>query len=188
MCRTGNSYAFERDAVVPDILTLSKTLGAGLPLAARVASAEIEERAHERGYLFYTPHVSDQLVAAVGNTVLDVLQRDRMDVRARELGEVLRSGLLEIQNRHQLVGDVRGRGYCRVSSWCWIAGRRRARPTSVGGVTRRCLEFGLHMNVGQLPGLGGTFRIAPPLTCSEAEIMLGCEILDQAIGECGVLR
>ena len=53
-------------ASCPDILTLSKTLGAGLPLAAVVTSAEIEERAHERGYLFYTTHVSDPLVAAVG--------------------------------------------------------------------------------------------------------------------------
>jgi 2,2-dialkylglycine decarboxylase (pyruvate) len=51
-------------------------------------------------------------------------------------------------------------------------------------VTVRCLELGLHMNVVQLPGLGGTFRIAPPLTCSPDEIRLGCEILDQAIGEC----
>ena len=54
LCRTGDWYGFERDGVVPDILTLSKTLGAGLPLAAVITSAEIEERAHERGYLFYT--------------------------------------------------------------------------------------------------------------------------------------
>ena len=73
LCRTGDWYAFERDGVVPDILTLSKTLGAGLPLAAVVTSAEIEQRAHERGFLFFTTHVSDPLVAAVGNTVLDVL-------------------------------------------------------------------------------------------------------------------
>ena len=71
--RTGDWYGFERDGVVPDILTLSKTLGAGLPLAAIVTSAEIEERAHELGYLFYTTHVSDPLVAAVGVTVMDVL-------------------------------------------------------------------------------------------------------------------
>lgn len=68
LCRTGSWYAFERDGVVPDMLTLSKTLGAGLPLAATITSAEIEERAHERGFLFYTTHVSDPLPAAVGNT------------------------------------------------------------------------------------------------------------------------
>src|SRR4051794_26538973 len=59
LCRTGDWYAFQRDAVVPDILTLSKTLGAGLPLAAVLTSAEIEQRAHERGFLFLTTHVND---------------------------------------------------------------------------------------------------------------------------------
>jgi len=126
LCRTGASYAFERDGVVPDILTLSKTLGAGLPLAAVVTSADVEERAHERGYLFYMTHVSDPLVAAVGTTVLDVLERDRMDVRARELGEVLRSGLLEIRSRHEVVGDVRAGACCKGSNSCGIG--RRSRP------------------------------------------------------------
>ena len=73
MCRTGTWYAFERDGVVPDILTLSKTLGAGLPLAA-IITTPIEKAAHERGFLFFTTHVSDPLAAAVGNTVLDVLR------------------------------------------------------------------------------------------------------------------
>ncbi|HCS57397.1 MAG TPA: aspartate aminotransferase family protein, partial [Gordonia polyisoprenivorans] len=68
LCRTGDWYAFQRDGVVPDILTLSKTLGAGLPLAATITSAEIEQTAHDRGFLFFTTHVSDPLVAAVGNT------------------------------------------------------------------------------------------------------------------------
>jgi len=72
LCRTGDWYAFERDGVVPDILTLSKTLGAGLPLAAVLTSAAIEQEAHDRGFLFFTTHVNDPLPAAVGNTVLDV--------------------------------------------------------------------------------------------------------------------
>lgn len=50
-------FAFERDGIVPDILTLSKTLGAGLPLAAVLVGAEIEEICHDRGLLFYTTHV-----------------------------------------------------------------------------------------------------------------------------------
>jgi 2,2-dialkylglycine decarboxylase (pyruvate) len=50
-------------------------------------------------------------------------------------------------------------------------------------VTRRCAELGLHMNIVQLPGLGGTFRIAPPLTATDAEIDRGVAILDQALGD-----
>src|SRR6201987_17705 len=61
LCRTGTWYAFERDGVVPDILTLSKTLGAGLPLAAVLTSGELEKETHDRGFLFFTTHVADRL-------------------------------------------------------------------------------------------------------------------------------
>lgn len=183
LCRTGTWYAFERDGVVPDILTLSKTLGAGLPLAAVVTSAEIEQRAHERGFLFYTTHVSDPLVAAVGNTVLDVLQQEKLDVRAGGLGGFLRAGLLELQQRHHVVGDVRGRGLMQGVELVADRTTKQGSDDLGARVTRRCLELGLHMNVVQLKGMGGTFRIAPPLTATQEELALGLEILDQAIAE-----
>ncbi|MEW2500842.1 aspartate aminotransferase family protein [Amycolatopsis sp. NPDC047767] len=183
MCRTGTWYAFERDGVVPDILTVSKTLGAGLPLAAVLTSAEIEQEAHERGFLFFTTHVSDPLVAAVGNTVLDVLTRDRLDERARTLGAFLRSGLEEIAGRHEVVGDIRGRGL--LAGLELVVDRATKESSDALGalVTRRCLELGLHMNIVQLPGMGGVFRIAPPLTATEEELSLGLSILDEAIGD-----
>ena len=186
LCRTGAWYAFEREGIVPDILTLSKTLGAGLPLAAVITSDDIEQAGADRGYLFFTTHVSDPLVAAVGNTVLDVLERDALDVRAAELGGILRTGLLAIQERHPIVGDVRGRGLLQGIELVVddSSAPDRASADSLGAaVTRRCFELGLHMNIVQLPGIGGTFRIAPTLTSTEAELALGLEILDQSIGE-----
>ena len=174
LCRTGTWYAFERDGVVPDVLTLSKTLGAGLPLAAVITSAEIEEEAHRRNYLFFTTHVSDPLVAAVGNTVLDVLAEERLDERAAKLGTFLRNGLDDIAARHSLVSDVRGRGL--------LVGLEIADESLSAPITQKCLELGLHMNIVQIPGMGGVFRIAPPLTASEEELALGLSILDEAIG------
>jgi 2,2-dialkylglycine decarboxylase (pyruvate) len=188
LCRTGTWYAFERDGVVPDILTLSKTLGAGLPLAAVVTSAEIEQEAYERGFLFFTTHVADPLVAAVGNTVLDVLTGNKLDERARSLGVFLRSGLEDIAGRHEVVGDIRGRGL--LAGLELVVDRETKRNSDELGarVTRRCLELGLHMNIVQLPGMGGVFRIAPPLTATEDELSLGLAILDEAIGDaCAVL-
>lgn len=183
LCRTGDWYAFERDDVVPDIITLSKTLGAGLPLAATITTAEIEQAAHDRGFLFFTTHVSDPLVAAVGNTVLDVLERDDLDQRARAAGKLLRDGLTEIQHNHPVVGDIRGRGLLQGLEL--IDGDDTGTADRLGAaVTRRCFELGLHMNVVQLPGMGGTFRIAPPLTATDDELRLGIDILDRAIGEC----
>src|SRR5690606_10695762 len=108
--RTGHMFAFQRDGVTPDILTLSKTLGAGLPLAAVMTTEEIEQKAFERGFLFYTTHVSDPLTAAVGVTVLDVVERDGLVERAARSGEKLRAGLLSLQQKYECVGDVRGRG------------------------------------------------------------------------------
>lgn len=184
LCRTGSWYAFERDGIVPDILTLSKTLGAGLPLAAVVTSAEIEQAAHERGYLFFTTHVSDPLVAAVGLTVLDVLQRDGLVTRAAQAGSVLRDGLLEIQARHECVGDVRGSGLMQGIELVTDRETKQGADRLGAAITARCFELGLHMNVVQLPGMGGIFRIAPPLTISDDELRTGLEILDTAIGEC----
>lgn len=183
LCRTGDWYAFQRDGVTPDILTLSKTLGAGLPLAAVVTTDEIEQTAHDRGFLFFTTHVSDPLVAAVGNTVLDVLEAEHLDQRAAELGAYLSKGLIALGERHDVIGDVRGRGLLVGLELVLDRDTKQLSDELGAAVTRRCLELGLHMNVVQLPGMGGVFRIAPPLTSSIAELDLGLEILDQAIGD-----
>ncbi|GAA3566438.1 aspartate aminotransferase family protein [Amycolatopsis ultiminotia] len=182
LCRTGDWYAFEHEGVVPDILTLSKTLGAGLPLAAVLTSPEIEQRAHERGFLFFTTHVNDPLPAAVGNTVLDVLSGERMAEQARQRGAHLRTHLDKLLADHEVVGDVRGRGL--------LLGVELAGDDVLGtggadrlgaAVTQRCFELGLHMNIVQLPGMGGIFRIAPPLTATEDELSRGAAILDEAL-------
>ena len=82
MGRTGLMFAFERDGVVPDILTLSKTLGAGLPLSAVMTSDTIADEAAARDFLFYTTHVNDPLPAAVGCKVVEVVIRDGLAARA----------------------------------------------------------------------------------------------------------
>lgn len=181
--RTGEMFAYEQDGVVPDILTLSKTLGAGLPLAAVVTTAEIEQRCHDRGYLFFTTHVSDPLPAAVGLTVLRVLERDGLVPRVARLGERLRAGLMELQERHECIGDVRGRGLFQGIEL--VTDRATRAPADELGrrVTAECFELGLHMNIVQLPGMGGVFRIAPPLTVSEEELDMGLEMLDQAMAK-----
>jgi 2,2-dialkylglycine decarboxylase (pyruvate) len=116
------------------------------------------------------------LVAAVGNTVLDVLTRDRLDEQAAKLGTFLRHGLEALADRHPVVGDVRGRGLLLGVELSGDGGDELG-----ASVTRRCLELGLHMNIVQLPGMGGVFRIAPPLTATEDELSLGLEILDAAL-------
>ncbi len=180
--RTGTMYAFERDGVVPDLLTLSKTLGAGLPVAAVATTAEIEQVCHDRGFLFFTTHVSDPLAAAVALTVLTVVERDGLVERAKRLGRSLAGGLTQLQDRYEQVGDIRGRGLLQGLEL--VADKATKEPADALGaeVTAACLKRGLHMNIVQLPGMGGIFRIAPPLTIAESELQEGLDILDDALG------
>ncbi|PTM43615.1 aspartate aminotransferase family protein [Bosea sp. 124] len=181
IARTGDMFAFQRDGVTPDILTLSKTLGAGLPLAAVMTSEAIEQKARERGFLFYTTHVSDPLPAAVGVTVLDVVERDGLVEQATARGERLCNGLLSLQQRFECVGDVRGRGL--LLGLEIVADRQTKAPGFELGadVMAEAMRRGLSMNIVKLPGMGGVFRIAPPLTVSDAEIDQGLEIMSDAI-------
>src|SRR4029077_13004322 len=137
--RTGHLFACERDGVVPDFLTLSKTLGAGLPLAAVLTTPEIEDVCHERGFLFYTTHASDPLPAAVGLKVLEIVVRDKLTERARDLGAYLREGLLALQQRHECVGDVRGRGLLVGLDLVKDRATKTPAPELALRVARRCL-------------------------------------------------
>lgn len=179
--RTGLLFACERDGISPDMLTLSKTLGAGLPLSAVVTTSEIEERCHERKFLFYTTHVSDPLPAAVGLKVLEIVHRDGLVARAARAGDLLADRLRALQQRFDCIGDVRGRGLLLGVEI--VADRHSKKPAPELGtaITRRCMELGLSMNIVQLPMMGGVFRIAPPLTVSDDEIDLGVDILGRAI-------
>jgi 2,2-dialkylglycine decarboxylase (pyruvate) len=179
--RTGHMFAFERDGVVPDILTLSKTLGAGLPLAAVMTTQAIEQTAFERGFLFYTTHVSDPLPAAVGVTVLDVVERDGLVAPATARGNRLREGLLSLQQRFECIGDVRGRGLL-LGLEIIVDRQSKAPGFELGArIMEETMRRGLSMNIVKLPSMGGVFRIAPPLTVSEAEIDRGLEIMSEAI-------
>jgi len=181
--RTGDHFAFEHEGVVPDILTLSKTLGAGLPLSATITSAEIEQQCHEQGYIFYTTHAADPLPASVGAKVVEIIIRDALFERARELGTYMKDQLLALQKNHEVIGDVRGRGLLLGVEM--VEDRETKIPARKRGfdVSRRCLELGASLNVGR-HSMANIFRIAPPLTVTREQIDTAISILDQALIDC----
>jgi len=181
--RVGALFAFERDGVVPDVLTLSKTLGGGLPLSATVTTAAIEEEAAEKGFLHFTSHVSDPLPAAVGRAVLRTVLAEGLAARAAQLGARLRAGLEELARRHEPVGDVRGRGLMQGVELVTDRDSRTPDPRYGAAVTARCLELGLNVNIVKFAGLASVLRLAPPLTIAPQELDLGLEILDRALAE-----
>jgi len=181
--RTGTMFAFERDGVVPDILVLSKTLGAGLPLSAVMVGDAISQACDERGFLFYTTHVNDPLPASVGLKVLEIVQRDGLAARAAMLGARLKDGLWALQARFPFIGDVRGRGLLLGLEFVdEEAGQRRPASVLSDAVTDRALELGLSANIVRAGNSGGVMRIAPPLTVREEEIELGLALLGEAMG------
>lgn len=183
MGRTGHNFAFEHEGVVPDILSLSKTLGAGLPLSATITSAAIEQDCYDKGFLFYTTHAADPLPAAVGSKVVEVVIRERLVERARELGTYLKAQLRDLQQRHTIIGDVRGRGLLLGVEM--VSDRHTKAPALEVGraVSQRCLELGACLNIGRR-AMSGVFRIAPPLIISRDEIDRAITIFNQALGEC----
>lgn len=178
--RTGKMFAFEQDEILPDILALSKTLGCGLPLASVSTTAEIEQGCREAGFLWLSTHINDPLPAAVGDKVLEIVERDDICQRACERGSQLREGLLKLQQKYWCIGDVRGRGLLQGIEIISDAATKSPGPDLGQAVSDQAMERGLSCNVVNLPGMGGVFRLAPPVTVSAEEIEEGLQILDDS--------
>jgi 2,2-dialkylglycine decarboxylase (pyruvate) len=179
--RIGHRHAADFFDVVPDIMSVSKTMGGGLPLAATITTPKIEQDVHEKGFTFYTSHVSDPLPATVGLAVLETIRKEHLIERARTTGAYLRTRLEELKARYEAIGDVRGEGMLLGVEL--VRDRESRQPFHELGAmtTMKCFELGLSMNIRRRPERGSVWRIAPPLTVSHAEIDRGVDILDRAL-------
>ncbi|KAF2195043.1 PLP-dependent transferase [Zopfia rhizophila CBS 207.26] len=180
--RAGDMFAFQHDGdgFIPDILTLSKTLGNGIPLSAVVTSDKIADWAKKNNFFFYTTHINDPLPAAVGDKVLEVVVRDGLVEHSRELGKILQAGLRRLQERYGCIGDVRGRGL--MAGLEIIADRSTKVPGLELGdrIGKRMTELGLWAQLGTMQSFSGVFRIAPPITITVEELQEGLEIIEMA--------
>jgi 2,2-dialkylglycine decarboxylase (pyruvate) len=179
--RCGAWFDASREGVVPDFLTLSKTLGGGLPLAATLTTDAIEEDCVARGLAHNTSHVADPLPAAAGLAGIDVIAADGLVERAAVLGAHLEARLRGLLDRHACVGDVRGRG---LLAGVELVRDRTTREPAAGLAAAAVREaYGLGLSVHPIP-TGPTahcFRIAPPLTATPDEIDRAVDLLDAAL-------
>ena len=181
--RIGHRTASDFYGVVPDIMSVSKTMGGGLPLAAVATSPRIEQDVHEKGFTFYTSHVSDPLPATVGLAVLDTIRSEGLIERARTTGAYLRGQLLELQRRYEAIGDVRGEGLLLGVELVQDRESRLPHHELGARTTKKCFELGLSMNIRRRPERGSVWRIAPPLNVAHEQIDRAIEILDRALRE-----
>jgi len=107
--RTGRWFAFEYDGIAPDILVLGKALGNGLPVAAVVTTAQVEESCAGR-LRHVQSHQNDPFSGAVATAVVDIIREEGLVEHAREMGAYLLQGLRRLQSGHSGIDDARGLG------------------------------------------------------------------------------
>ncbi len=101
-------WAFEETGVVPDIVVMGKPMGNGHPMAAVFTSREIASSFG--GMEFFSTFGGNPVSCAIGMAVMDVIEKDNLLSRSRDLGSRFKTGLESLQESHRVIGDVRGRG------------------------------------------------------------------------------
>lgn len=179
--RVGTLFGFNREGIVPDILTLSKTLGGGLPLSAVIVSDAVAEEARKKGFSHYTSHASDPFTATVGLAVVEVILAEKLTERAAVIGEYLKDCLCNLQRHHKAIGDIRGCGL--LIGVEIVANRITKEPDHalIEKLSKRCYQLGL--NINRVGGQHSVWRLAPPLTISKDEIDQAIGIMDRAFKE-----
>ncbi len=165
--RTGDHYwAFEADGVVPDIVVMAKGIGNGIPLGAVVAKREVAECMADK-FLFHT-YGANPVACAAGRAVLRVIREERLQENARTVGAALKARLLALQNRFEIIGDVRGRGLMLAIEL--VKDRRTKAPDP--GATARVFEE--TRKQGLILSKSGphrsVLRMVPPLCLALADV------------------
>jgi 4-aminobutyrate aminotransferase-like enzyme len=148
-----------------------------------VTSEKIEKVAKERNYFFYTTHLNDPLPAAVGDKVIEIILRDDLIEQARRSGQVLHNGLRKLMSRYACIGDVRGRGLLAGVEIVSDPIMKTPGFELAERIGNRAYELGIWANLSSHPSFGGVFRIAPPITVTEEQLLHGLSILEQALKE-----
>ena len=107
--RTGTWWGYELSNVSPDIAVMGKPMGSGLPVSGVVTTEEISDSFHEKAFYFNTT-AATPLQAAVGGTVIDIIQDEGLIENAEKIGGYLKTELLKIKDDFDYLGDVRGPG------------------------------------------------------------------------------
>jgi 4-aminobutyrate aminotransferase-like enzyme len=103
-------WGFETQGVVPDIVTMGKPIGNGHPLGAVITTPEIAD-AFDNGMEYFNTFGGNPVSCAIGLEVLSVIQEDRLQDHALQVGNHLMDGLRELMNIYSIIGDVRGLGF-----------------------------------------------------------------------------
>ena len=176
--RTGKLFACEHYGIVPDLMTIGKSLGAGLPIAAVVGKAEIIDAAHPGGL---GGTYSGSPLACVGAIeALKVLGSAEFLARANEVGRQIRTHLEQLQAKYpQLIGDVRGLGPMLAIEIVKDPQTKAPDMATTGAINTETLKRGL---ITIRAGLySNCVRFLPPLNITDEQIEEAMGVLDESI-------
>ncbi|HEX9165505.1 MAG TPA: aspartate aminotransferase family protein [Gemmatimonadales bacterium] len=176
--RTGARYwGFENWGVVPDIVTMAKSIGNGLPCAAVVTRMEVAQALAKRIHL--NTFGGNPLSMAAGLAVLEVIDEEGLQANALAMGDRLKAGLIDLMARHACIGDVRGKGL--MLGLELVEDRRTKAPATAktAEVLEATKQLGLLVGKGGL--YGNVLRIKPPLCITAEDVDYALEALDRAL-------
>lgn len=175
--RAGATFACERFGLEPDLIVMAKSLGGGLPLAAVTGRSEIMD-APGAGQLGGT-FAGNPAACEAALAVLDLLEKENLNARANQLGEMFRKRASEWQGRWELVGEVRGLGAMQALELVRSRTTREPADTETKEISQFCYEHGLiTITAGSY---GNVIRLLMPIVITDAQFDEGLDVLEAAL-------
>jgi 4-aminobutyrate aminotransferase-like enzyme len=179
LCRLGDHvWGFEDSNVIPDIVTMGKPIGDGHPLAAVVTTPAIAEEFASKFHYFNT-FGGNPVSAAVGLAVLDVIENENILQHVKEVGLYLGDGLRALAGKHEVIGDVRGKGLFYGVEIVRDRKTRSPDADKAGAIKESLRENGVLL--GATGPAGNVIKIRPPLVFSRPDAQLLLEKLDHVL-------
>ncbi|WP_181788702.1 4-aminobutyrate--2-oxoglutarate transaminase [Streptomyces phytophilus] len=175
-CRTGSWFASEEEGVVPDLITTAKGIAGGLPLAAVTGRAEIMDAPHVGG--LGGTYGGNPVACAAALGAIETMRELDLNAKARRIEEIMKSRLLELQQKHDAIGEVRGRG-AMLAIELVKPGTKDPDPQLTAALAKACHAEGLLvLTTGTY---GNVMRFLPPLVIGEDLLAEGLDILEGAL-------
>jgi len=175
--RTGKFWAMEWEELTPDLVTIGKGIGSGVPASALAARGEVMGVLGQ-GEMSSTMGGNPIASAAVA-VVVDIMKREHLEENALRIGKLMMSRLLEIKENSPYVGDVRGMGL--VMGVELVKDKQTREPAP--DLTRQLIDVAAEngLLIGSVGTFGNVIRVAPPLVISEAEAHESLDIFERAL-------
>ncbi|KAL8038997.1 hypothetical protein ABFX02_10G006800 [Erythranthe guttata] len=178
--RTGSHFwGFETQDVVPDIVTMAKGIGNGIPLGAVVTTPKVAEVLTRRSY--FNTFGGNPVCTAAGLAVLEVIERENLQENARVVGSYLKQRLDSLKDKHEIIGDVRGRGLMLGVELVTDRQLKTPAKAEILQVMEQMKDMGVLIGKGGF--YGNVFRITPPLCFSREDADYLVDVMDYAMSK-----